>query len=228
MTDTATDGRPAAASIAPPIYASKLDLPPDVVDALFGPTPPITTTIDAAGIPFHTLAWGAVDAPPLLLLHGITSLAQTWWRIGPAIAAGGFRVIAPDLPGHGGTQHWTGHHRFRDNALDLVAFARAAGLDGPDVPIVGHSWGAMTAAAMPAAGLIPGRLVLIDPPAIPLAMISALLDDPVERAYDDVDEAIAAIGRTYPTWPYGDVVAKAQGLTALRRAGSSRRPDPER
>jgi pimeloyl-ACP methyl ester carboxylesterase len=215
LTDTATDGRPAAASIASPIHASEADLPPDVAAALADPTPPETTTIDAAGIPFHTLAWGASAAPPLLLLHGITSLAQTWWRIGPAIAAAGFRVIAPDLPGHGHTQHWTGHHRFRDNAVDLVAFAKAAGLDRPDVRIVGHSWGAMTAAAMPAAGLIPGRLVLIDPPAIPVAMISAMLDDPVERAYDDVDEAIAAIGRTYPTWPYGDVVAKAQGLTAL-------------
>jgi pimeloyl-ACP methyl ester carboxylesterase len=201
--------------IAPPIHASEADLPPAVAAALATPSPPTESTIEAVGIPFHTLAWGAAADPPLLLLHGITSLAQTWWRVGPAVAAAGFRVVAPDLPGHGRTQHWKGHHRFRDNAVDTVAFARAAGLDGPDLRIVGHSWGAMTAAAMPAAGLVPSRLVLIEPPAIPLAMISAMLEDPVERAYEAVDEAMAAIGGTRPTWPYGDVVAKAEGLTAF-------------
>jgi pimeloyl-ACP methyl ester carboxylesterase len=40
-----------------------------------------------------------------------------------------------------------------------------------------------------------------------------MIEDPVERAYDDIDEAIAAVGGLYPTWSYGDVVAKAEGLT---------------
>ncbi len=215
MAEAATHERTATGSLAPPIAAPEADLPPDVAAALADPPPAAESTVEAAGIPFHTLAWGAPDATPLLLLHGITSLAQTWWRIGPTIAAAGFRVIAPDLPGHGRTKHWKGHHRFRENAVDLVAFSRAAGVDGPDLRIVGHSWGAMTAAAMPVAGLVPARLVLIEPPAVPLAMISAMLADPVERKYDDINEAMTAIGRTRPTWPYGDVVAKAEGLTAL-------------
>ncbi len=84
--------------------------------------------------------------------------------------------------------------------------------------VVGHSWGAMTAAAMPAAGLAPARLVLIDPPAVPLAAIAAMLEDPVERSYDDVEEAVDAIGGLYPTWPYGDVIAKAEGLTQFDEA----------
>ena len=131
MTEAATDGRAGSATIAPPIYASEADLPAHVAGALADPAPPIESTVDAAGIRFHTLTWGASNAPPILLLHGITSLAGTWWRVGPAVAAAGFRVIAPDLPGHGGAQPWTGHHRFRDNATDLVAFARAAKLDRP-------------------------------------------------------------------------------------------------
>ena len=69
----------------------------------------------------------------------------------PALAATGRRVVAVDLPGHGRTGHWQGHHRFRDNAADVAAFVRAAGLAREDLQVVGHSWGAVTAAALPAA-----------------------------------------------------------------------------
>jgi pimeloyl-ACP methyl ester carboxylesterase len=211
VTDTAIDRKTSAATGIP-------NLAPDVAAALAAPSPPTELTVDPAGIPFHVLAWGAADAPPVLLLHGVTSAARTWWRVGPAVAAAGFRVVAPDLPGHGETKHWLGHYRFSDNAADLVAFARAAGLKRADIRIVGQSWGAMTAAAMPAAGLVPATLVLIDPPALPLAAIAALVEDPVERAYDDLDEAVATIGRLNPMWSYGDVLAKAEGLTQFDEA----------
>jgi pimeloyl-ACP methyl ester carboxylesterase len=193
-------------------------LAPEVAAALADPAPPAESTIVARDIPFHVLTWGAADARPVLLLHGITSSARSWWRVGPALAAAGFRVVAPDLPGHGGTGRWLGHHRFRDNAADLIELVRAARLERPDLRIVGHSWGGMTAAAMPAAGLVPAELVLLDPPAVPLAAIAAMLEDPVEGAFDDVDEAVEVIGGLHPTWPYGDVVAKAEGLTQFDEA----------
>jgi pimeloyl-ACP methyl ester carboxylesterase len=66
---------------------------------------------------------------------------------------------------------------------------------------------------MPAAGAVPATLVLIDPPVLPLAALEAMLEDPTEGAYDDIDEAIATVGRLHPTWSYGDVLAKAEGLT---------------
>jgi pimeloyl-ACP methyl ester carboxylesterase len=182
--------------------------------ALAAPPSPESGVVVAAGIPFATLGWGDRAAPPLLLVHGVTASARIWWRVGPALAAAlARRVVAVDQAGHGRTGHWSGHHRFRDNATDLVAFIRAAGLDVPGLRIVGHSWGGMTAADLPAAGLRPDVLVLLDPPAIPVAVIATMLDDPVERHYDDVDEAIAALGRLHPTWPFGDVLAKAEALT---------------
>lgn len=179
------------------------------------PTPADEATIAAAGIPFHVLLWGDAGGAPLLLVHGVTSAARTWWRIGPGLAAAGYRVVAPDLPGHGLTGHWTGHHRFRDNARDLAAFADAAlpGAGPADVRVVGHSWGAMTSAALPAVGYVPDRLVLVDPPAIPREVIALMLDDPVERRYDDLEEAIRIVGAANPSWAEGDVFAKAEGLT---------------
>jgi pimeloyl-ACP methyl ester carboxylesterase len=196
-------------------------LPPAVAAALANPAPGTDAVIDAAGIPFHARTWGnegAPGAPAVLLVHGVTSSAATWWRVGPALAAAGYRVVAPDLPGHGRTGHWTGRHRFRETAEELATFVRAAGLEGGATRCVGHSWGGVTVASLPAAGLIPERIVLLDPPAVSLAEISAMLEDPVERAYDDVDEAIGVVGRTFPTWPYGDVVAKAEGLAEFDEA----------
>ena len=60
---------------------------------------------------------------------------------GPALAAAGFRVHAPDMPGHGHTGSWRGHWRFHDNARDLVALVEAlrhlAGRAAPRRPLVG-------------------------------------------------------------------------------------------
>jgi pimeloyl-ACP methyl ester carboxylesterase len=96
--------------------------------------------------------------------------------------------------------------------------ARAAGIDRPGLEVVGHSWGAMTAAWLPAVGLVPAVTVLIDPPAVPLAVMSSMVDDPVERRYDDLDEAMAALGAVHATWTYGDVQAKAEALSQLDEA----------
>ena len=185
------------------------------LDALRAPVAPEQLRIEAAGIPFHVLAWGDAAAVPLVLMHGVTASAGGWWRLGPALAAAGYRVVAPDLPGHGLTGSWRGHVLFRDNAADLAAFARAAFPDAPigDVRVVGHSWGAMTAAWFPGVGFAPRRLVLVDPPIIPLAVIALLLENPDDRHYDDVATAMDAVGRQCPTWACGDVAAKAEGLT---------------
>jgi pimeloyl-ACP methyl ester carboxylesterase len=202
-----------------PIAATGADLPGDVVAALDNPPEPGLISVEAAGIRFGARTWGRPEDEPLLLVHGVTASSRIWWRIGPALAVGlRRRVVALDQAGHGRTGAWIGHHRFRDNAADIVAFAAGAGIVSPELRVVGHSWGAMTAAAIPAAGLRPEVVVLLDPPAIPLAAMKAMLDDPVEHHYDDLSEAIAAIGLLHPTWPWGDVVGKAEALTQFDEA----------
>lgn len=187
---------------------------PAVAAALADPPEPDLDWVAANGLSYATRAWGDSATPPVLLIHGVTSTSRTWWRMGPAMAAGlGRRVVALDQAGHGRTAGWLGHHRFADNARDLVAFVEAAGLRRPDLRVVGHSWGGMTAAWFPALGLRTEALVLLDPPAVPLAVIAKMLDDPIERHYDDLDAAMTAMGRLYPTWPYGDILAKAESLT---------------
>ncbi|HEY7132285.1 MAG TPA: alpha/beta hydrolase [Candidatus Limnocylindrales bacterium] len=197
-----------------PIVASIADLPPDVVAVLDAPPEPVDLEVEADGIPFVARTWGRPADPPLVLVHGITASSRTFWRIAPALGVAlGRYVVAPDQAGHGRTGNWAGRVAIRDNAGSIAAFLRAAGLDRPDLRIVGHSWGGMTVAALPIAGIRPEVLVLFDPPALPIGAIASMLDDPIERHYDDLEEALHAIGRLHPTWPWGDVVAKAEPLT---------------
>lgn len=209
MAEPGTTGFPA------PIHATAADLPPVVGTALDRPAVGNPRVVDAAGIPFATIEWGDPADPPVLLLHGVTSVAGIWWRIGPALAAAGSRVIAVDLPGHGATGTWTGRHRFAETAEDLAAFIRAAGLEGPELRVVGHSWGALTAAHLPAAGIRPRVLIMLDPPALPVSVMAMMTVDPVERHYDDPAEAMRAIRAVYPSWSEGDVRAKAEGLASF-------------
>lgn len=197
------------------------ELPAAVTAALEAPVPGERVTIEAAGIPFSALVWGGRAARPLLLIHGVTSSAASWWRLGPALAAIGRRVVAVDLPGHGLTGHWTGHHRFRDNAADVAAVIGAAGMERADLQVVGHSWGAMTAAALPAASdLRPKTLVLLDPPAVSHAFISAEENVASDRMYRDLEEAVAGLRAENPTWVDGDIRARAEALSQLDLAAA--------
>lgn len=193
------------------------DLPAPVVLALetVTPDPGTRATTVAAGIPWSSIGWGDPDDRPLLLIHGVTASARIWWRVGPALAATGRRVTAVDLPGHGQTGNWLGHHRFRDNAIDLAAWIHEAGLVSTRLQIVGHSYGAMTAAALPRTGIRPATLVLLDPPAVPLARIAQMASDPSEQPNRDMAEAIATLMALNPDWSAGDVEAKAEGLVQL-------------
>lgn len=195
-------------------------LPPAVraalEDAVAKPTMGLDGVTGAAGIRFATTSWGDPADQPLLLVHGITSDAATWWRIGPALAAAGFAVTAIDQPGHGRTGGWRGRHRFRETAADLAAFIRAADLDRPELSVIGHSWGAMVVACLPAAGILPRRLVLFDAPAMPHSVMAAMVTSANDRPYRDVAEAAAALRAENPDWLDTDVEVKARSLVEMQ------------
>jgi pimeloyl-ACP methyl ester carboxylesterase len=55
----------------------------------------------ASGLALRVLESGPADGTPLLLLHGWAISAYLWRHNIAALAAAGYRVHAPDLPGHG-------------------------------------------------------------------------------------------------------------------------------
>lgn len=205
-----------------------------VAAALDHPSPSRSLSVDVRSISFAAREWdrpsSASDGPAaasgavrsILLVHGITASSRSWWRIGPALAAAGYRVLAVDGPGHGSTHGWIGGHSFRDTAEQMAGFARATGLagaggDAPELAVIGHSWGALVAAALPLVGLTPRRVVLLDPPALTPDEQRALLADPTEQRYGSVAEAAAAIASDDRGWHPEDVAAKAEQLTQFDR-----------
>ena len=84
------------------------------------------------------------SGPPLVLLHGATSLAREDFAAQLPSMTKSFRVHMPDARGHGRTR-WDAAEGFRYDWLvdDLTAFVDALGLDS--FHLLGFSMGAMTA-----------------------------------------------------------------------------------
>src|SRR6266700_2274489 len=103
-----------------------------------------SATVDLPGGRFHYLSWGTeqVERPSMVLIHGITSSARSWMRVGPALADR-YRVYAFDMRGHGDSvKPLSGAYSLRQTADDAVAFIEALELQQP--VLLGHSWGGAT------------------------------------------------------------------------------------
>ncbi|MCW3040618.1 MAG: alpha/beta hydrolase [Solirubrobacterales bacterium] len=99
--------------------------------------------LEANGLRFGALAWGAEDAPLALLAHGYPDTAWTWRHLGPYLAARGRRVVAPFSRGYAPTDLAPdGSYRIADLAQDLLGLHEALGGDERAV-LVGHDWGAV-------------------------------------------------------------------------------------
>ena len=124
---------------------------------------PVPHDIEVNGLRLHYVTWGEREAArgSVVLVHGLTASHKAWVEIGPALAARGWHVIAPDLRGRGLSDKPPHGYGIPYHANDLLALADALGLDR--VHVVGHSLGAQItlflAAQHPARV---GRIVLID------------------------------------------------------------------
>lgn len=118
--------------------------------------------IERDGIRRHVEIDGPEDAPPVLVLHGITGSTATWDWLVPLLAST-HRVVRLDFRGHGGTDRTPGEYHSQGYVADAVAVCEAL-FDRP-CTVIGHSLGGVTAL-----GLAQSRpdlveaLVLEDPP----------------------------------------------------------------
>jgi pimeloyl-ACP methyl ester carboxylesterase len=87
----------------------------------------------------HPVAYYAAGSGPVvLLIHGITSSADAWEAVMPALAEA-HTVIAPDLLGHGGSAKPRGDYSLGAYASGLRDLLAALG--HPRATVVGHSMG---------------------------------------------------------------------------------------
>jgi pimeloyl-ACP methyl ester carboxylesterase len=126
--------------------------PPDLPPQFF-------SARDGARLAFRELGEGR----PVVLIHGFFSTAMVnWVRYGHAerIARQGFRVIMPDLRGHGDSAKSHDPAAYPPDVLtdDGLALLETLGLD--DFDLGGYSLGARTTVRMLARGATPRRAVI--------------------------------------------------------------------
>lgn len=172
------------------------------------------------------------EAPVAVLVHGVTGWHRTWWRVSPALAERGWRVIAVDLPGHGRSPRIAGVATIDDLAEDLEA-AIERNATAPIDLLVGHSLGAVV--SMRLALRRPGiarRLVLEDPPSIDRASdeeFFASIRDGVRAAGETPAAEVERELAENPRWLEEDARQNVEGRALADAEGivaSLRRPRP--
>ena len=89
--------------------------------------------------------FGRSDQPPVLLMHSLATHGAMWSAQIPFWARS-FRLLVPDLPGHGSTPADRSLHRFDDYATSMLRLLDSMGIE--KTTLVGLSLGGMIAMAL--------------------------------------------------------------------------------
>jgi pimeloyl-ACP methyl ester carboxylesterase len=98
--------------------------------------------VTANGVRFATLEAG--DGPLVLCLHGFPDHARSFRHQLPALAAAGFRAVAPFMRGYAPTEI-PADGRFQSAVLAQDAVALISALGYESAVVFGHDWGAIAA-----------------------------------------------------------------------------------
>ena len=113
-------------------------------------------TLSVGPLTFDAWADGPAEGEPVLLLHGFPESAHCWRFVQPALAAAGYRSVAPDQRGYspGARPVDVAEYTMEHLVSDVLALADELGWDR--FHLVGHDWGG--AVAWQVAGRHPDRL----------------------------------------------------------------------
>ena len=111
--------------------------------------PELTTLTTASGFRFNAWVEGPADGPLVLLLHGYPQSRHAWRAQLPALAAAGYRAVAPDQrgysPGARPDPADLANYAVDHLVADVVALAAACGHGDKRFHLVGHDWGGQVA-----------------------------------------------------------------------------------
>lgn len=128
---------------------------------------------------WHVQVMGS--GPDLLLVHGTGASSHSWRGLAPLLAQR-FRVIAPDLPGHGFSRAASVINLSIQGMAQSLASLLSA-LEAKPALVVGHSAGGPVLARMILDGLLePERLVTLNGAFLPFKGIAATVFPPVAKA----------------------------------------------
>ena len=88
---------------------------------------------------------GPASGPPVLLLHGFPQTRHMWRHQLPALAAAGFRAVAPDQRGYSAGARPLEVEAYASDLLTSDALALMDARGAPRFHLVGHDWGGQLA-----------------------------------------------------------------------------------
>lgn len=182
--------------------------------------------VETPGLRWHVQVLGGAHgpaAPVALLLHGTGAATHSWRDVAPLLAALGFRVVAPDLPGHGFTTRppADGRLSLAGMSADVGALVRA--LDVVPSLVVGHSAGAAVALRM-ALDTLDGRLDMGVLPRAIVGINAALVPPPYVYAWY-VAPWVNAIARSGPIARVAAAAASSGVIGSVLSSTGSRLSD---
>ncbi len=136
--------------------------------------------------------FAAGEGRPLVLVHGITESRRTWDPLIAPLIGQGYRVIAVDLRGHGGSSR-VAPYDLATMAGDLGAVLQAEGAD--DALLVGHSLGGAVVSAYAAGGPCRG-VINVDQP-LALSDFQAVLSELQPMLQGDAESFQGAISAIF-------------------------------
>jgi pimeloyl-ACP methyl ester carboxylesterase len=147
-------------------------------------------TIDGRHVSYLEFGSGA----PIVLLHAGGASGKQWAKVGALLEAR-FHVIAPDLWGFGGTEHWSGEQELTHDDQALLVAGVIEQLCKQPVHLVGHSYGGATAVRLMLRNMALVRTaVLIEPiltPLLRLAGEEGHFHEYLQMAHSFLDNAAA-------------------------------------
>jgi pimeloyl-ACP methyl ester carboxylesterase len=131
------------------------------------------------GVELHVLEAG--EGPPVVLCHGFPELAYSWRHQIPALAESGYRVLAPDMRGYGGSTAPASVAAYDVLSLcsDMCGLLDAAGEQS--ATFVGHDWGANVTWWL--AAIHPERVSAVSGLSVPFVPRAPAAPIPIMRAH---------------------------------------------
>jgi lipase len=138
----------------------------------------------------HLHEWGDPAAPPVVCVHGLNAHGRRFRKLAEERLAQRFRVLAPDLRGHGSSE-WEPPWTIATHMHDVLETMDAAGVRRADW--IGHSYGARLLLEL--AAFVPERIeraVLLDPAIqlLPHVGLDFAEKERADRAYASPEAAI--------------------------------------
>jgi pimeloyl-ACP methyl ester carboxylesterase len=163
------------------------------------------------------------EGPLVLMLHGFPQFWWSWREQLASLSAAGYRAVAADLRGYGGSDKPPRGYDLVTAASDAAGLIRALG--EANAVVVGHDWGGLVAWTMAAYFPKVVRRLAIVSVGHPLRMRNAMLTSPLRRS----GRGGYALGFQLPALPERRLVARdAQQVGRMLQAWSGPGwPDPD-